>query len=79
MSDLRNCRCCHASYEKPAGYWNEYPQYEDEKGNRIGIMGSFLKDRTKVKMIEPVGFCEFCDRNNKTWYTPNKPCHANNL
>lgn len=26
-------------------------------------------------MVEPVGFCEFCDRNNTTWYTPNKPCH----
>lgn len=27
------------------------------------------------KVIEPVGFCEFCDKNNKVWYTPMSPCH----
>ena len=28
------------------------------------------------ELKEPVGFCEFCDRNNKEWYSPNFKCHA---
>ncbi len=30
----------------------------------------------KGEVKEPVGFCEFCDRNNETWYIPNMKCHA---
>ncbi len=56
--DLRNCRCCIATYEKPMNYWCELSQ-TDKDG----------------KIIEPVGFCEFCDRNNKEWYIRDKDCH----
>ena len=51
MRDLRNCRCCLATYEKPTNYWCELPQ-RDKKGH----------------IKKPVGFCEFCDKNNKVWY-----------
>ena len=58
MKDLRNCRCCLATYEKPTDYWCEIP-LKDKKGN----------------IKEPVGFCEFCDRNNKEYYIEDRPCH----
>lgn len=57
--DLRNCRCCMATYEKPIGLWSEFP----------------LINKETKKPLEPIGFCEFCDKNNKTWYTPNAKCH----
>lgn len=59
--DLRNCRCCLATYQKPTGYWCELPL-----SNKDGI-------------IEPIGFCEFCDRNNKKWYLKEKNCHYKNI
>lgn len=30
----------------------------------------------KGKIIKPVGFCEFCDRNNDIWYIPELACHS---
>ena len=57
--DLRNCRCCMATYEKPTDYWCELS----------------LRDKQTGEIINPIGFCEFCDKNNFIWYTPNKPCH----
>ena len=26
-------------------------------------------------IVEPVGFCEFCDKYNKTWYIKDYKCH----
>ena len=68
----RNCRCCHATYEKPTDYWCQSPTTEPLKGWR-----KWFKRFIKPKIVEPVGFCEFCDKNNKTWYIPNKKCHFN--
>jgi hypothetical protein len=28
------------------------------------------------KVLEPIGFCEFCDKNNTKYYVLNKPCHS---
>lgn len=25
--------------------------------------------------LEKIGFCAFCDKNNKYWYTPELKCH----
>ena len=61
LKDLRNCRCCMATYEKPTDFWCELPLANNETG----------------EAITPVGFCEFCDRNNETWYLSNKDCHNN--
>ena len=29
-------------------------------------------------IVKPVGFCEFCDKNNLIWYIPNLKCHETN-
>lgn len=59
-NNARNCRCCGAYYEKPMDQWSDQYSAYDDDGNK--------KD--------PVGFCEFCDRNNNVWYMSNKSCHA---
>lgn len=58
--NLRNCRACHATYEKPENYWCEIPLRNNDG-----------------TIVEPVGFCEFCDKNNEAWYMPDAPCKAN--
>ena len=62
---MKNCRCCSASYKKDGGdtnaEWCVLPVTEKIDG--------------KVYMVEPVGFCDMCDKNNKVWYIPNKKCH----
>jgi len=58
MKDLRNCRCCKATYEKPTDYWCVSPLTKDGE------------------IVEPIGFCEFCDKNNQEWYIKDKQCHS---
>lgn len=53
---MRNCRACHASYDKSTGYCCSLPSIKD------------------AELLEPIGFCEFCDRNNEAWYMPQKDC-----
>lgn len=48
-----------ARYEKPTDSWSEIPLRNEETG----------------EIIPPVGFCEFCDKNNDVWFTPNMRCH----
>jgi len=57
--DLRNCRCCMTSYSKPEGYWCEFS----------------LRDKETQEIVTPIGFCEFCDKNSKS-YSHFADCHA---
>lgn len=49
-----------ATYEKPTDYWCELS----------------LRDKETGEVMPPVGFCEFCDKNNTAWYIPSRACHA---
>lgn len=59
---MKNCRCCYSSYDKDK--WCEITLLEVVDG--------------EFQPVKPVGFCEFCDRNNKDWYIPDKKCHNEN-
>ena len=46
-----------------------------EKGGDEFWCEMMLRDK-KGKPIDPVGFCGFCDKNDKVWYIPYRKCHA---
>ena len=58
---LNNCRCCLGSFTKN-DFWCEWSQFIENKDGKFIIK-------------EPIGFCDFCDKNNKVWYIKDKKCH----
>jgi len=54
-----------AHYQKPTNGWCEVPLIDKKKTKELG----------KTTWLKPVGFCEFCDKNNETWYIPQLKCH----
>lgn len=61
---MQNCRCCLASYEKdPEKICGEWCELP-------------IRDK-EGKIVDPVGFCDFCDRDNERWYINDPEWHEN--
>ena len=66
--DLRNCRNCFASYKKSTDGTDT-----DDFWCEVPLIDN------EKKIIEPIGFCDLCDKNNKTWYMPERQARTTGI
>ncbi len=71
-NEIRNCRGCTCSY---------VPSEDKIKDSNFKTKNEYNLHYTdsyqciiRVPKLEPVGFCDHCDKNNPVWYNSNLKC-----